>query len=89
MNPIFQFAGGFVGESEGNYIGGRNAQRFLFAKDIDDALGNNLGLAGTGAGNYLQVAVQVAECFPLVISILHAIPYRDSYAGISPSRAKL
>src|SRR6266545_2730561 len=71
MNPVFQLTGGFVGEGEGNDVRRCYACGTFLAKDVDDTLGNDLSFAGTGAGDDLEVAVQVIDRFLLVWCVFH------------------
>lgn len=53
VDAVFEFAGGFFGEGEGDDAGGGDAG----GEELDDAGGDDLGFAGAGAGDDLEVLV--------------------------------
>jgi hypothetical protein len=71
MDAVFKLAGGFIGEGECDDIGGRDTFRGFLAENINNALGNNLRLPRAGAGNYLEIAVQVIDRVKLTGSVFH------------------
>ena len=70
VDAVFEFAGGFVGEGEGDDAGWECAG----GKDVDDAGGDDLGFAGTGTGDDLQVLIDSADGVKLRLGVLHKRP---------------
>lgn len=89
VDAVLEFAGGLLGEGEGHDVRRGDAFDGLGAQDVDDALGQHLGLARARAGDHLEVAVQVADGLLLSFRILHSRLAPYACLGNTPSRAKL